>query len=75
MELLAALATLADPRDEPDEKIRWDRVATPGGGHIDHQHVSGWVDGRRRRLLVIDYDSQDAEHARRIEAAIKMLEG
>jgi hypothetical protein len=59
----------------PNETVRWDRVPTPGGGWIDHQLVSGRVDGRRRRLQVIDYHADDPEHAQRIHAALDVLAG
>lgn len=76
----ARSATVPEPDDLPDEpdensvqKVRWDRIATPGGGWIDQQLVASSAGGYRRRLLVIDFNPRDPEHARRIEAAIRML--
>lgn len=73
-EMLAALATMADPDPSPDPRVRWERVPTPGGGWIDTQQVESRSDGYRRRLLVVEFNPADPEHARRIGEAIRMLE-
>jgi hypothetical protein len=69
----ARAATVPEPDDGGVRTVHWERVTTPGGGWIDHQLVSGWIDGRRRRLLVIDFDSADPAQVQRIEAALRML--
>jgi hypothetical protein len=65
--------------DEPDEDsiqaVPWDRIETPGGGRIDTQQVTSSANGHRRRLLFVEFDPRDPEHQRRIEAALKALDG
>lgn len=61
--------------DEPTSKVQWERIATPGGGFIDKQFAATSAHGYRRRLLVIEFDPRDQEHARRIEAALDVLAG
>lgn len=72
----AVAADIYDLPDAPDDHVgpvHWERVPTPGGGWIDRQLVASSAGGYRRRLLIIDFDPRDEEHARRIEAAIRMV--
>jgi hypothetical protein len=75
----ARTATVADPDDGPDDgeiqTVAWDRVPTPGGGFIDTQFVTSSASGQRRRLMIVEFDARDPEHQRRIEAAIRALDG
>jgi hypothetical protein len=72
-----ALAEGADlPDTEPEvPPVDWFRLTTAAGTMLDWQTVRAPDSRRGKTLLLVEYDSNDAETLRLIDRIIQLLEG